>query len=132
MLSHPAAPAVKDPVLPKVSPQPAHVDPPKSTCPLKCSSDATGPVISGFSILVRNGALVLEGKVTDKDAPVKGLTVVFGGSLAKYNLSTQVAADGTFTECFLIPKGGIGGIATAQTHDGSGLASNLAMQLVLG
>ena len=70
--------------------------------------------------------------MTDKDAPVSGLTVVFGGSLADLNLSTEVDADGTFIECLKIPKGGLHGIATAQTHDSRGQASNLAMQLSRG
>ena len=108
------------------------MDPPKYTSPSKsCSQAAAGPVISGFQVVDNDGVLVLRGQVTDKDAPVKGLTVVFGGVLAEYDLSTEVIADGTFCDALKIPKGGIAGVATAQTHDSHGVASNLAMDLII-
>jgi hypothetical protein len=87
-------------------------------------------VISCFHIIDDDGVLVLEGKVTDKEAPVDGLTVVFGGILAEYDLTCHVAANGTFTDGMTIPSGGIIGTATAQTTDCLGHVSNLAMGLI--
>ena len=95
-----------------------------------CCHTASPPVISNFTIVQNDGVMVLKGKVADKDYAVKGLKVDFGGILAKYHLTATVLADGTFSASMKIPKGGIDGTATAQTHC-HGLASNVAMDPIL-
>ena len=67
--------------------------------------------------------------VTDKGGSVAGLTVQFGGVLAKYNLTATVQANGTYSTTEVL--GDLtGGTATAQTRDAAGTASNVAMTLI--
>ena len=71
----------------------------------------------------------LEGMVTDGTLPVAGLTVQFGGVLAKYGFTAIVEADGSYsvTEQLANVQSGT---ATAQTQDSAGHKSNVAMDLI--
>jgi hypothetical protein len=72
----------------------------------------------------------LEGTVREKGVPVAGMTVTFGGVLAKYHLTAKVQANGTFRIAEVIPVV-VTGAATAQTVATDGKHSNVAMALIL-
>ena len=100
--------------------------PPKSKTPV-----SQGPVISNFSAAnPGDDVWVFRGKVTDKNGPVKGMIVTFGGVLASYNLTATVQANGTFYLSVCLP-GVVDGTGTAQTTDSKGIVSNLAMDLIM-
>ena len=67
-----------------------------------------------------------DGTVTDNGSPVAGLTVQFGGVLAKYHLTATVQQNGTYEVTEILPNLAAG-TGTAQTHNAAGKASNVAM-----
>jgi autotransporter-associated beta strand protein len=92
---------------------------------------STAPVISNFYCINEiSDFWTLTGTVTDRDDPVKGDIVTFGGVLASYNLKATVGVDGVFdftVEIRYLQEG----TATAQTTDPHGVLSNLAVDWVI-
>lgn len=86
------------------------------------------PVISGFQGLSEGGGwYTFTGTVTDVDDDVTGWTVSFGGVLAGYSATTEY--DGTFSFAVDL-TGKSSDVASAQTSDPNGSASNMAMYWV--
>jgi hypothetical protein len=90
----------------------------------------TPPAIGGFTAVQGSSDYwTLSGTVSDSDVAVAGDVVAFGGTLAGYNLTATVNADGTFTVDAPLP-GFQGGLATAQTQDPYGVPSNQTSYLI--
>jgi autotransporter-associated beta strand protein len=87
---------------------------------------SAAPAISNFYCISEYADIwTLTGTVTDKDDPIAGYTITFGGVLAGYNLTTTVGADGVFT--LTVELHGLqSGTGTAQTPDPHGVLSNNA------
>jgi hypothetical protein len=94
-----------------------------------CCHDAA-PVITLDVANTTNDYWRIQGTVTDKDDAVAGLSVQFGGVLAKYDLSATVGADGTYSLTQKLPDI-VAGMATAQTHDTHGVNSNVATEYII-
>ncbi len=90
------------------------------------NTDPIAPTITSFSNQPEFGLRRFYGTVID-DAPVAGLTIRFGGIID--GKTTTVNADGTFELIVELPPG-TNGTATAQTTDGDGLDSNVAVTTV--
>ena len=89
------------------------------------------PLITDFGVAQGMGDLwTLSGTVSDADAPVTGLTIIFGGAFASYHVSATAESDGTFSLTDEFP-GLQTGIATAQTTDINGVPSNQALTYVI-
>jgi hypothetical protein len=89
------------------------------------------PVLLNFVGCMNGGNFwTFQGTVRDVDDAMQGRTITFGGILEGYGVSTTVQANGDFflrQEFANLPAG----IATAQTTDPHGLASNVATYAVI-
>jgi hypothetical protein len=89
------------------------------------------PVLLNFVGCMNGGDFwTFQGTVQDVDDAMQGRTVTFGGILEGYGVSATVQANGNFflrQEFANMPTG----IATAQTSDPHGLASNVATYAVI-
>jgi hypothetical protein len=95
------------------------------------AADGQPPVIYNFAVdQSSEGSWTISGQVYDPDDNVEGMTVYFGGVLAKYGLTATVDANGNFFIAVEISDIQ-GGTATAQTYDWSLNPSNLAQCYVI-
>ncbi len=93
---------------------------------------SNAPFITDFYCMLDfENTWTITGAVTDPDDSVVGMVIHFGGVLAGYNLSTTVTReDGVFTISVQL-VGLEGGIASAETKDPHGIASEVAECLVV-
>jgi hypothetical protein len=90
------------------------------------------PQVTEFQVTWVLGNLwLVSGKVIDENPA--GLTVSFGGEPESFqNLTTKTDANGNFSFTIQLNTNGTdNGLASAQTVDGKGLKSNVAMYMVI-